>query len=362
MVTVPKTIHMPPSSPLPIVKIGFVLVAALVIALVVFLYNNMGNHRVLSGFAGYVYTKPIISSNQFEKVLIGPASTGFTWRREVSKVSITPETTIEHFSTQDNTAILGKDKLPISCQASMVFRLNPQRIKEFMEEYGGIAQTSGQNDDEKADEIMNFAYKNFIQQPFRTAVRTELSKYPALEASSNLQKISDDVLAQVRQRLEKTPFVVDSVAVGETNPPPPIIEAVVNKVKATQENERKAIELEIAQKDIAIQKAKGEAEGTLKYEIAKQEAQGRIAQGKAEAEVSLAQAEVKAKGTILEAKAEAEGIALKEKAMGPNVLRAKMYENMLNNAKVYLPSSASDKNTGMPVFGVLNLNDQQQAK
>ncbi len=326
----------------------------------IFLYNNMGNHRVLSGFAGYVYTKPIIGVNEFQSILIGPASTGFTWRRAISKVSITPETTIEHFSTKDNTAILGKDKLPISCQASMVFRLNPKKIKEFMEEYGGIAQTSGKNDDENADEIMEFAYKNFIQQPFRTAVRTELSKYPALDASSNLQKISDDVLAQVRKRLEQTPFIVDSVAVGETNPPTPIIEAVVSKVKATQENERKAIELEIAQKDIAIQKAKGEAEGSLKYEIAKQEALGRIAQGKAEAEVSLLKAEAQAKGTILEAKAEAEGIALKERAMGPNMLRAKMYESMLNNSKVYLPaSSTSDKNSGMPVFGVLNLNDQQ---
>lgn len=345
------------------IKFGTLATLVIIFGTGIFLYNNMGNHRVLSGFAGYVYTKPIIGSNEFQGVLIGPASTGFTWRRAVSKVSITPETTIEHFSTKDNTAILGKDKLPISCQASMVFRLNPKKIKEFMEQYGGIAQTSGKNDDEDADEIMGFAYKNFIQQPFRTAVRTELSKYPALDASSNLQKISDDVLTQVRRRLEQTPFVVDSVAVGETNPPPPIIEAVVNKVKATQENERKAIELEIAQKDIAIQKAKGEAEGTLKYEIAKQEAQGRIAQGKAEAEVSLLKAEAKAKGTILEAKAEAEGLALKEKAMGPNMLRAKMYDNMLNNAKIYLPSSnGSDKNSAMSVLGVLNLNDQPQSK
>lgn len=94
-----------------------------------------------------------------------------------------------------------------------------------MEDYGGIAQSSGRNDDEVADEIMLFAYKNFIQQPFRTAVRAELSQYNALDASGSLQKISDNVYTQLSKRLDGTPFIVDSVAVGETNPPQAIIES-----------------------------------------------------------------------------------------------------------------------------------------
>ncbi len=115
-------------------------------------------------------------------------------------------------------AILGKDKLPISCKASLVYRLDPSRVKEFMEDYGGIAQSSGRNDDEVADEIMLFAYKNFIQQPFRTAVRAELSQYNALDASGSLQKISDNVYTQLSKRLDGTPFIVDSVAVGKQIP------------------------------------------------------------------------------------------------------------------------------------------------
>ena len=145
-------------------------------------------------------------------------------------------------------------------------------------------------------------------------MRAELSQYNALDASGSLQKISDNVYTQLSKRLDGTPFIVDSVAVGETNPPQAIIESVVRKVQTTQENERKETELQIARKDIAIQRAR----------------------------------------------AEAEGLALKEKAMGPNMLRAKAFENMLNNAKVYLPSG-KDAEGNMSVLGILNL-DKEPAK
>ena len=112
----------------------------------IFAFQNFSNKRVLSGFAGYVYSKPIFGQNRFEGILIGPSSTGWAWRKEVSKVSITPDTTVEEFDARNGGAILGKDKLPISCKASLVYRLDPSRVKEFMEDYGGIAQSSGRND------------------------------------------------------------------------------------------------------------------------------------------------------------------------------------------------------------------------
>lgn len=336
-----------------------ILIAVAVCALS--LFYNCKNHRVLSGFAGYVYTKPIFGQNQFEKILIGPSSTGWVWRRDVSKVSITPDTTIEEFDSRNGGAILGKDKLPISCKASLVYRLDPTRVKEFMEDYGGIAQSSGRNDDEVADEIMLYAYKNFIQQPFRTAVRAELSQYNALDASSSLQIISDNVYEQLRKRLNETPFIVDSVAVGETNPPAAIIDSVVKKVQTTQENERKETELKIAQKDIAIQRARGEAEGAKKMEIARQEANASLARGEAEAKVIVMQGQAHAEAALAAARAEAEGLALKEKAMGPNTLRAKAYENMFHNAKMYLPTTKSADDS-MSVLGVLNLDKESSSQ
>ena len=314
----------------------------------IFAFQNFSNKRVLSGFAGYVYSKPIFGQNRFEGILIGPSSTGWAWRKEVSKVSITPDTTVEEFDARNGGAILGKDKLPISCKASLVYRLDPSRVKEFMEDYGGIAQ------------IMLFAYKNFIQQPFRTAVRAELSQYNALDASGSLQKISDNVYTQLSKRLDGTPFIVDSVAVGETNPPQAIIESVVRKVQTTQENERKETELQIARKDIAIQRARGEAEGAMKMEIARQEANANLARGEAEAKVIVMRGKAQAEAALEAARAEAEGLALKEKAMGPNMLRAKAFENMLNNAKVYLPSG-KDAEGNMSVLGILNL-DKEPAK
>lgn len=149
---------------------------------------------------------------------------------------------------------------------------------------------------------------------------------------------------------------MDSVAVGETNPPQAIIESVVRKVQTTQENERKETELQIARKDIAIQRARGEAEGAMKMEIARQEANANLARGEAEAKVIVMRGKAQAEA----ARAEAEGLALKEKAMGPNMLRAKAFENMLNNAKVYLPSG-KDAEGNMSVLGILNL-DKEPAK
>ncbi len=340
-------------------SLGVVALAALGV-LGVFIASNCENHRVLSGFAGYVYTKPIFGQNQFEKVIVGPSSTGWVWRRQVSKVSITPDTTVESFDEANGGAILGKDKLPISCKASLVYRLDPRKVKEFMEDYGGIAQSSGRNDDEVADEIMLFAYKNFIQQPFRTAVRAELSQYNALDASGSLQLISDNVFETLRKRLDGTPFIVDSVAVGETNPPAAIIDSVVKKVQTTQENERKETELQIAQKDVEIQRARGEAEGAQKLEIARQEAAASLARGEAEAKVIAMRGQAEAEAALAAARAEAEGMRLKEAALGKNVLQWKAYESMYNNAKMYLPATQGAEAV-MSVLGVLNLEQPQAA-
>ncbi len=325
----------------------------------IFVAANCENHRVLSGFAGYVYTKPIFGQNAFENVILGPSSTGWVWRRQVSKVSITPDTTVESFDAANGGAILGKDKLPISCKASLVYRLDPRKVKEFMEDYGGIAQSSGRNDDEVADEIMLFAYKNFIQQPFRTAVRAELSQYNALDASGSLQVISDNVFETLRKRLDGTPFIVDSVAVGETNPPTAIIDSVVKKVQTTQENERKETELQIAQKDVEIQRARGEAEGAQKLEIARQEAAASLARGEAEAKVIAMQGAARAEAALAAARAEAEGLRIKEAALGKNMLQWKAYESMYHNAKLYLPATQGAE-AGMSVLGVLNLDKKEE--
>lgn len=324
---------------------GLLIFGVILFLLIVVVLSNMGNHRVPAGFAGYAYTNPVFGKNEFVEVMIGPNATGFVWRQKVMQVSITPYTMKETFENQ--SSILGKDKLSIACKASMVFRADPSKVRAFMENYGGLAQTKSFQTDDAADEIMQYAYDNYVKEPFRTVIRTELSKYAALDASSNLQKISDDVLTQVRARLGDTPFLVDSVAVGETTPPAAVVEAVTKKVTASQENERKLIELEIAQKDIAVQRAQGEAEGAKKLEIAKQVAQGEIARGEAAAKVILLQAE-----------AEAKGIALKDQALGKNYLQSQMYENMLNNAKVYLPTGSSKQGEGgMPFFGLMHFNE-----
>ena len=54
----------------------------------IFAFQNFSNKRVLSGFAGYVYSKPIFGQNRFEGILIGPSSTPIPWRTEIGRAHV----------------------------------------------------------------------------------------------------------------------------------------------------------------------------------------------------------------------------------------------------------------------------------
>ncbi len=58
----------------------------------------------------------------------------------------------------------------------------------------------------------------------------------------------------------------------------------------------------------------------MKMEIARQEANANLARGEAEAKVIVMRGKAQAEAALEAARAEAEGLALKEKAMGPNML------------------------------------------
>jgi len=291
----------------------------------IFVMSNAGNERVPAGYAGYVYSKPIFGQSSFKSVLVGPSSTGFVWRQKVILTSITPYTYSEEF--ERGGSILAKDKLSLTSKAHIVWKLNPERVKEFMEQYGGLSN------EKDADQIAKDAYDNFIKEPFRSEVRNVLSNYNALEVSSNLVDISKKVEDQLRERLSSTPFLVDSAVIGETAPPAMIVDAVEKKVAKTQEFERKLTELEIAKREIEIQKALGEAEAQ------KQIAEAR---GKAESEQAIGIGRAKAIEAI-------------EKSLGERYIQYIGMENLRNAQKVYLPMGPN----GLPIIGTLDLQKNQ---
>lgn len=236
--------------PLPVIGI-----AALAAFILFFVSPNVSNVRVTAGYASYIYSKPILGKGQYKEVIFGPASTGLRWRLWGQSVSITPYTYSESFDAA--SAILAKDKLPLSSQAHIVWRLKPDEksVRRFMEEFGGWESTGD------PDKIAKAAYDQFIREPFRTITRSVLAKYEGLSVNESLPAISKDIGDQVKDLLRNTPFEVMSVVMGNASPPQQVIVAIATKVALNQTLEQKTIEEQIAQKNIDIERKNGEAAG-----------------------------------------------------------------------------------------------------
>ena len=237
-------------APLPVVGI-----AALAAFILFFAAPNVSNVRVTAGYASYIFSKPILGKGQYKEVIFGPASTGLRWRLWGQSVSITPYTYTEAFD--EGSPILAKDKLPLSSQAHIVWRLKPDEksVRRFMEEFGGWESTG------EPDKIAKAAYDQFIREPFRTITRSVVAKYDGLSVNESLPSISKDIGDQVKDLLKNTPFEVMSVVMGNASPPQQVIVAIATKVALNQTLEQKAIEEQIAQKNVDIERKNGEAAG-----------------------------------------------------------------------------------------------------
>ena len=233
----------------------FVLLAFGTVAVLMFALPNLSNVRVSAGYASYVYSKPIVGRSTFKQVIFGPASTGLSWRLDGQRVSTTPFTYSEKF--ESDNAILGKDKLPLSSQAHIVWRLKPDinSVQRFMEEFGGWESSAD------PDKIAKESYDQFIREPFRTITRSVVAQYNGLDVNESLPMISREIESQVRSLLERTPFEVMSVVMGNSSPPQAVIFAISAKVALNQTLEMKAVEEQIAEKNIAIERKNGEAAG-----------------------------------------------------------------------------------------------------
>jgi regulator of protease activity HflC (stomatin/prohibitin superfamily) len=227
---------------------------------------NMSNFRVPAGYAGYIYTVPIFGKSRFQEVIIGPASTGWRWRITGQLVSVTPYTYPETFDGQ--AAALAKDKLPLDANSHIVWRLrnDPKDIRRFLEEFGGWDTQSD------PDAIARDAYDQYIKEPFRTETRTIIAAYDGLDVNAELTGISEAIKEQVVQRLADTPFEVLDVVMGNAQPPANVIEAISRKVASQQELEQRTVQLQIAEKNIEIQRAEGEAAGAQIAAQAEEEA------------------------------------------------------------------------------------------
>lgn len=290
------------------------LAAVFLIGLLVWVFGA-SNVETPAGYVGYVRQGAVLGKTKFIGLQTGPTSSGKCWMYNVQNVCITPYTENEVWNHPDT--VLAKDKLPIALSAHLVWKLKAAKVKEFMEQYGGL------DEDAKPDAVAEEAYKHFIRQPFRNIVRDEISKFNGLEINEHLPEISKQIFESLAAQLNGSPFELINAFIGSCIPPTNVTEQIALKVAAKQELERKATELEIAQKKEAIQTAEGKAAAAKEYE---------------------------------ESKGKAQAIAELKKQLTPEYLTYEAIKGMSGAERVYIPTGAS----GLPIIGSLPVNTDKK--
>src|SRR5712692_10176925 len=203
--------------------------------------NGCTNPSTPAGYVGYVTKHPYTMPARFYELQTGPTSTGLGWRLEVTNISVTPNTSTEHFVGPD--AVLAKDNLHIEFRAHLLWKIEPQNVRTFVEKYG-----------ETGD--------NPIKEPFRTYTRDEVQRYNGLDIKENIDQIGNAVQARILKLTEGTPFTIISVVIGNIQYPQTVADSVANKLAATQVLEQTTIEIETAKAKAQIREA--EADGIAK--------------------------------------------------------------------------------------------------
>jgi regulator of protease activity HflC (stomatin/prohibitin superfamily) len=222
-----------------IVKAAPIAVAVGAIVLIWLLGSS--NPLTPAGYVGYVTQGAVFGHTRFYELQTGPTSPGRTWLLSVINVSVTPYTYHEDFVGP--TSVLSRDNLKISFSVHLVWKVRPDRVKEFVEKYSTLS------DDRNPDRIVQTAYNNFLKEPLRTYARDEIQRLNGLEIKDRITPVGEAISRRVLELTKDTPFQVTSVVVGNIQYPDEVANAVSTKMAATQVLERKQIEIAIEERE-----------------------------------------------------------------------------------------------------------------
>ena len=199
-------------------------------------YAGCRNHHTPAGHVGYIKSRPFLSAGEFIGVQSGPTSTGLAWRLELVNIDVRPRT----FSEQ--MKIPTRNRLEVQLSAHARVRLDPSKVRGVVETFGGTKW-----------------YENNVRDQYRSAVRDKVQQLDVFEVKTEMRAIGDEVLADMKERYKDTGIEFLSIDVGDIVYPQGVVDSVIAKFVTNEENERKDVELEIAQRQIEIGIA--EAEG-----------------------------------------------------------------------------------------------------
>ncbi|HWY35210.1 MAG TPA: SPFH domain-containing protein [Nitrosopumilaceae archaeon] len=207
------------------------------------------NPSTPAGYVGYVTKHPMTTPVHFYGLQTGPTSTGLGWCLEANNIFVAPITSTEAFEGQ--TGVLAKDNLHVEFQAHLIWKVDPDNVRMFVEKYGAIG-----------DSPDAAAYNSFVKEPFRTYTRDEVQKYNGLDIKDNITTIGTNVQNRVMALTKGTPFIVISVVIGNIQYPQTVADSVAQKLAATQVLQQTTIEIETAKAKAQIREA--DAEGIAK--------------------------------------------------------------------------------------------------
>lgn len=194
------------------------------------------NHHTPPGHEGYIRSQPLMSAGEFVGTQKGPTSTGWVWRQAVVNIDMRPRTYSEDMSIRTS---MGSE---LTFRAHVRIKLREGGVKDIVEKLGGA----------------NW-YEANVQKTFQRAVRENVQKLEPFEVKNQSLQIAEDVLQVMREEYKERPIEFLSVDIGDIEYPDTIVQSVIKKFVTYEENQRKDIELQIAQQQIEIGIA--EAEG-----------------------------------------------------------------------------------------------------
>jgi hypothetical protein len=193
------------------------------------------NLHTPSGHEGYVRSNPFVGAGEFVGTQEGPTSTGWVWRQRLVNIDMRPRTYSEEMQ------ILTRDRLELSFRAHARIRLRDGEVRSVVETFGGE----------------NW-YNNNVREQFRAAVRERVQALEPFEVKEQYIEIAEGVLSEMTDRYADSPIEFMSVDIGDIQYPQVVVDAVIRKFVTNEENERRDIELQIAQKQIEIREARAQ--------------------------------------------------------------------------------------------------------
>ena len=175
-----------------------------------------------AGYVGYLTKGAFLGQSRFYGIQRGPTSSGRGWLLDVNNVSVTPYTYSEEFV--GDSAVMSRDNLKIGFRVHTVWRVHADRVPLFMERYSTTVDRDTIHKD--PDAVVKVAYANFVKEPLRTFSLDEVQRRNGLEVKDALIAIGESVLARIRAYTDGSPFVIDSVVVGNVQYPEEVANAM----------------------------------------------------------------------------------------------------------------------------------------